>query len=635
MYTKDHATKLKVLLSSLLLATLLPLGLAPTNRAHAVTDFAIATDYTVLYTYPNRHVTVKESVTIRVNNPDYYLPAGSTQTFELVDFDPQSQEGEQDYKLESLQLKDRNGNKLTYKLDRTGDYPKIIATQPKNLTPGQSYTFVLSYNTHELSNINGNIVNLYVPGLPEGTKLTRKNDSGLSTGYSYTTRLEVLGDSPEASYISPEGLTPKTQGKNTIYEIDTESRIGNSAWIQLGTKQYYYFELIQNAPKTDQTTPEQIANLTEYLSTNIYTIPLPREHSETNQEVLIESITPTPEAIERDEEGNLLAIFETPANEETTIEIKGYISLTRSGVTKNDPLPDFPVPEYSSLVEASFLDQYTQPDKYWESDDPVIKEQADLLLAQATSLQDLVYRDYQYVIDTLDYSYEKLSSDNERYGAYAALTGSQSVCMEYADAVVALLRAQGIASRAAVGYGNDPTGAENAIGDNRTEIQEIGHQWVQVWIPDYGWLSVDPTWGETGRTYIGSNLDHILWFTMGSSEQEYFGGTGLYSADSITNDSFEPYNVYLQSLNEEEFAEVKEDLTDLDEIVSGYDGIEYDGLNYLLKTTMLGRAMIIAIPILALLTIALAIALATTARKRKALDKAQETQNSNRQKIRG
>ncbi len=66
--------------------------------------------------------------------------------------------------------------------------------------------------------------------------------------------------------------------------------------------------------------------------------------------------------------------------------------------------------------------------------------------------------------------------------------------MEYADSMIALLRAQGIPARAALGYAN--------IRD--TERIQVRHQWVQIWIPDHGWFSIDPTF-ESKNQKNGTN----------------------------------------------------------------------------------------------------------------------------------
>jgi hypothetical protein len=75
--------------------------------------------------------------------------------------------------------------------------------------------------------------------------------------------------------------------------------------------------------------------------------------------------------------------------------------------------------------------------------------------------------------------------------------------MEYSDLLITMLRAQGIPSRAVFGYGYDPS-KKNTLPEK--------HQWVQAYIEGTGWVSIDPTWGNTSRRFIGSDFDHFSWF---------------------------------------------------------------------------------------------------------------------------
>jgi len=77
--------------------------------------------------------------------------------------------------------------------------------------------------------------------------------------------------------------------------------------------------------------------------------------------------------------------------------------------------------------------------------------------------------------------------------------------MEFADLMVAILRAQGI-----------PAIAANGAGYGRYDKPEtfIGHQWVMVYFPSLGWVPVDPTWGDSGGELIGPDLLHAYFGLM-------------------------------------------------------------------------------------------------------------------------
>jgi len=62
----------------------------------------------------------------------------------------------------------------------------------------------------------------------------------------------------------------------------------------------------------------------------------------------------------------------------------------------------------------------------------------------------------------------------------------QGVCQDYAHLLLALCRAIGIPARYVCGYVYDAKRGD-VIGSHAS------HAWCEIWIPDYGWLGVDPT----------------------------------------------------------------------------------------------------------------------------------------------
>lgn len=63
------------------------------------------------------------------------------------------------------------------------------------------------------------------------------------------------------------------------------------------------------------------------------------------------------------------------------------------------------------------------------------------------------------------------------------------VCQDFAHLTIAGLRAHGLAARYVSGYlaTDPPPGQPRLVGTDAT------HAWLQVWLPGFGWLSVDPT----------------------------------------------------------------------------------------------------------------------------------------------
>lgn len=62
-------------------------------------------------------------------------------------------------------------------------------------------------------------------------------------------------------------------------------------------------------------------------------------------------------------------------------------------------------------------------------------------------------------------------------------------CQYFATAMVAMLRTQGVPARYVIGYaGGDPVGEDEYL-----VTADRGHAWVEVYFPDRGWVTFDPT----------------------------------------------------------------------------------------------------------------------------------------------
>ena len=79
-------------------------------------------------------------------------------------------------------------------------------------------------------------------------------------------------------------------------------------------------------------------------------------------------------------------------------------------------------------------------------------------------------------------------------------------CMEFTDSFIALARAMGIPAREVDGHAfttNDkvtPLSIDLKTGD-------VLHSWVQFFDPNFGWVSIDPTWGSTSGLDYFTKLD--------------------------------------------------------------------------------------------------------------------------------
>ena len=244
------------------------------------------------------------------------------------------------------------------------------------------------------------------------------------------------------------------------------------------------------------------------------------------------------------------------------------------------------------------LRKYLTATQYWQVNDSYIQQEAQSLKQDKTHLLDLIEADYNYINEKLDYDQSKADSSNDRIGAKEALQGGGAVCMEYSDAMITILRAQGIAARAALGYAN----LKDLAHTNDTQVR---HQWVQVWLPNYGWLSIDPTL-ESENMDIGQNIHRILWETFNGDD---LSNTKIYSADSLDNIDEFLFDISIYAIEQKDIEDINtlrtyEEISPIEEISQDNIG---DWLNKFFKASSIGRSMAIVAPILIVLAIVIVI----------------------------
>lgn len=125
--------------------------------------------------------------------------------------------------------------------------------------------------------------------------------------------------------------------------------------------------------------------------------------------------------------------------------------------------------------------QYLSSEKFIESDSDAIAEAADNIPTGKTR-EKTVKSIFDHVIDLM--SYGGYYPDDQ--GALHACNTGDGDCTEYADLFVALCRAKGIPARTHEGY---------TISWSNTPK----HVWAEVFFDEYGWVSFDPTFVDTGE----------------------------------------------------------------------------------------------------------------------------------------
>jgi len=159
--------------------------------------------------------------------------------------------------------------------------------------------------------------------------------------------------------------------------------------------------------------------------------------------------------------------------------------------------PDFDIKKAGNLNEIpkEIIKIYTQlPDDFPQKFKDIaqkIKKEAKNELSQQILLT------YKFVQKSLNYDL-KWGEGKEIPKDYDILLWvyehKKGICIHFATLFITLLRAQGIPARLAVGF------AGGKVHKNSTFIySSYAHAWAEVYLPNFGWVPIDPTKGAQGE----------------------------------------------------------------------------------------------------------------------------------------
>ncbi|OGB75602.1 hypothetical protein A2476_01950 [candidate division CPR3 bacterium RIFOXYC2_FULL_35_7] len=423
---------------------------------------------------------INQNLTLKNLTNDHYVPEYQI-TLELGN-------------IENIWAKTDSGRDIPF--TTTKEDKKLIVDFDFNalvVAPQTSFTWNLGYTSDDITEKKGQIYEVTIPKM-----------ANLDQFNSYNLILKVSNKIGQKSYVSPNPETETTEGEYYMYTCAKEDLVKNSVIAAFGKYQSFDF-----------TLRYQLNNPT---NEKVYTeIAFPSDKN--NQEVFLETIDPSPINTRLDNDDNILGYYELEANTKFQVVVSGYakVWLLENDLSKSGKLSDI----------SKDLAIYTKALPYWEVNDPEIKNIANEITKDQEKVADKAKSIFKYVTENLVYNDARLTENPYRFGAKEALSKKdQAVCMEFADLYIALARSSGIPAREIDGY------AYNAK-DNIGYIDAL-HAWVEVYIPPFGWLPIDPTWSSTASSLdYFSKLDtnHLALVTKGiSSETPYPPGT--YKKDS-------------------------------------------------------------------------------------------------------
>lgn len=129
--------------------------------------------------------------------------------------------------------------------------------------------------------------------------------------------------------------------------------------------------------------------------------------------------------------------------------------------------------------------EYTESTQLCDSDSPKVQKLANSIASGEKDTYKVVFELSKWVHSNLEYD---LKYKGETKKASEVIDLRRGTCDEYSNLLIALARSLNIPSRYITGYSYGTFG----------EREFDSHGWVEVWIPNEGWVPIDPTYGEVG-----------------------------------------------------------------------------------------------------------------------------------------
>ncbi|MBU1000835.1 transglutaminase-like domain-containing protein [Patescibacteria group bacterium] len=466
------------------------------QRIFAASEFS--TSYDVLYDIDESGITtVTEKVVLENLTSQYYanqfkLTIGATQISDIKAADPGGE------------------------LDITSQQKDTITTigvkfNQQVVGLGKTLPWTLSFKSRDFAEKVGKVWEVRVPRISSTTNLE-----------AFNLTLSVPQSFGQPSSISP---SPKTQTVSSgriflTFEKDQLESSGISA--NFGSIQIFDFDLSYH-----------LGN--ENLMPILTNIVLPPDTP--FQDVIFQRIEPKPLNVTVNDDGNYLAWYRLNRGQKMDVKVIGSAKLYTNSKVKNP------------VLDESLRKKYTEAQKYWEKDNPLITNKLSEILGSGSpeDFEGKAKLIFQDVVNSLKYDSDRLKGSNiERLGAVTVLNNPDSaVCMEFTDLFIALSRAAGIPTRELNGYAHTANTTLRPL----SLTKDILHAWPEYWNERLGWVMVDPTWENTtgGADYFNKlDLNHFVFIIKGLSSEE------LIPAGSYKSESQDSHDVKV-TLSENDF----------------------------------------------------------------------------------
>ncbi len=361
------------------------------------------------------------------------------------------------------------------------DYTEIkVNFNRTNVGQNLIWSFVVQYSTPDIVENKGRSNVVYIPGIsPENRD-----------EYSVSLTVPI-----SFGQVHGFGKLPKLVAENSstrTYQFSKDDLYNNSVQLLFGDSTTYKVNFVYPLKNESNAAKD-------------FEVALPP--STASQTTFIEKIKPSPISTRVDGDGNVIAKYSVPANQgiDVKVDVLSDVKYIQYDLANSGTISDIP---------QVLKNKYTNSTKYWQSDNPQIKQKAAELTADKKTVAEKVKAINDYVIQTLNYNNDKIKYNIRLGGLQAINNPNNVVCLEYSDLTISLLRAANIPARMPVGYGYS--------GDLKKSpaVSDSLHSWVQAYIPNNGWINLDPTWGEKFNNFGISDIDHLAFAIWGEKDSD-------------------------------------------------------------------------------------------------------------------
>lgn len=333
-------------------------------------------------------------------------------------------------------------------------------------------SFILKYNITGLAKKEGNLWQINIP------KISNKESID-----DYQILLKIPSEFGKLAFINPNPKSEENKGNFHLLSFSGKELFEYGIIATLGQYQTFNFNI--NYDLKNETTQKRIEKIALPPDTNYQT-------------VFYQKISPEPENIITDQDGNWIALFELYPKQALTVNVQGKVNIF------SKPKPNFP-DDYSNL------NKYLEEKNYWNTKDPKIKELSEKL----KTIENI----YDYVVNNLKYDYQSVKKNATRNGALKILENPEkSICTDFTDLFVTLSRSAGIPARELEGFAY----SENTIIKEISISNDLLHSWPEYFDEkEKEWIMVDPTWENStgGIDYFHKfDMSHFVFVIHGISD---------------------------------------------------------------------------------------------------------------------